>query len=940
MFKNNQTALNLISNTEYDNFYNELLRSFNQCNRFYFNVAFVSYSGLQILLDIFKETEIKNISGKIITSTYLNFTDPKALRKINTFKNIDLKVYVAKKDRGFHPKGYIFEYPDYYKVIVGSANITQSALKSNIEWNVSIIAKGKDHFFENIYNEFENIWNESEHASDDFILKYENFLNDLKPRIQEDEDFYEKYKTIVPNTMQEEALASLKRLRSHGEDKALAIAATGSGKTYLAAFDIAKTNPKKMLFIVHREEILNSALNSFKRILNNPHIKFGLLTGSRKDLDADYLFATNISINNYINHFKKDHFEYIIIDEAHHITSDTYQNIITYFNPNFLLGMTATPERGDALSIYENFDNNIAIEIRLRDALEEDLVVPFHYFGFTDAEGIDYSKTNLNDIHQIAKILQVNYRVDHIIHHMNFYGYEGNKQKAIGFCISIEHARYMSHEFNIRGYKSIYLTGNDSIDTRKTAISRLEDPLDPLSFIFTVDIFNEGVDIPSINTVLMLRPTSSPIIFIQQLGRGLRKHPEKSFLTVLDFIGNHNKAFLIAIALCGRKFYDKDSLKVAVQTEFANIPGCTHIRLDEITKEQILQQIDQENFNSLRYLKNEYEDFKLLNKGKRPSLVDFQSIDGAPNPIRYIQYSKTYFGFCCLMEKNDPTIRSLEQNESFIKILRFIDELLPIKRIHEFAILRYLLQHQTISITKAIQEIKIYLNDVNLETIKHTFEFLDKQYFDSIDQRKFGKLINYNVDNEIITRSFEFENALNQLDQRQWIWDSIHYGIYQYEKDFGAHNFGIPFLKLYQQYNMREVALMSNYNKMHSAFRGQGLLTFENHYFLFIELHKLEDAIAYKDKFISDSQFQWDSPNSSHQSKGQGFNVLEHHSLGIHLHLFVRKFKSIDGQVQPYIYIGEANVISAEHNNPITFQMKLHHKVPPAIYQEFTTQTL
>lgn len=929
----------LISNNHYDNFYNELCRSFDNCTRFYFNVAFVSYSGLQILLDLFKNSQEKNISGRIITSTYLNFTDPKALSKINTFENIDLRVYVAKRDKGFHPKGYIFEYPTHYKVIIGSANITQSALKSNIEWNVSIISKNKDTFFENIYREFESIWNDAEDATENFIAKYSNFLNELKPKIREDDDFYEKFKTIVPNSMQDDALSNLKRLRQHGETKALAIAATGSGKTYLAAFDVAKFSPKRMLFIVHREEILNSALKSFQRILNNPHVTFGLLTGSQKDLSCDYLFATNLSMRNHLEYFDPHHFDYVIIDEAHHVTSDSYKDILDYFKPDFLLGMTATPERGDSLSIYDTFDNNIAIEIRLRDALEEDLVVPFHYFGITEVEGLDFQKVDLNDLKQVSKLLQVHFRVDHIIKNMNFYGFEGEKQKAIGFCVTIEHAQYMSDEFNKRGIQSLCLSGEDNPTVRKSAISKLEDPLDPLTHIFTVDIFNEGVDIPSINTVLMLRPTSSPIIFIQQLGRGLRKHPEKTFLTVLDFIGNHSKAFLIAIALCGRKFYDKDSLKVAVQTDFANIPGCTHIRLDPISKEQILRQIETENFNSLKYLKSEYEDFKLLNRGQRPKLVDFQSIDGAPNPIRYIERSKTYLSFCCEVEKFDHNLKQLSEDDIFLKTLRFLNELLPLKRIHEFAILKYIIQHGTISLEQVHNEVLLYLNSVDEETLFHALLFLQKEFFDDTDKQKFGDLIQKSNQENQWQLAPSFATLLADPVKKEWILDSLQYGIYRFEKDFGAQNYGKPFLKLYHQYNMRDVALMSNYDKKHSAFRGQGLLTHGKDYFLFIELHKLEDAIAYKDKFISDCKFQWDSPNSSHQSKGQGKKVLEHKHLNIHLHLFVRKFKEIDGKVQPYIYIGEADVISAEHNNPITFQMELHHKVPAALYTEFTTVT-
>lgn len=939
--------ISLINNSSHDNFYNELKRSFVGCRRFYFNVAFVSYSGLQLLLDIFKKAEDEEIKGRIITSTYLNFTDPKALTKIRTFSNIDLKIFVAKENQGFHPKAYIFEYDNYYKIIIGSANITQSALKSNIEWKVAISFKEKDEFVERIYEEFELIWKRSEVATDEMIDRYAKFLSQLKPKSVTNDNFYDSFVKISPNSMQLDAINSLDRLRAHGEKKALAIAATGSGKTYMAAFDVAEVKPKKLLFIVHREVILRDAITSFIKVTNLPENKFGILSGNSKEIDCDYLFAMNISLANNLTQFKKDEFDYIIIDEAHHVSGETYQKILSYFTPKFLLGMTATPERGDANSIYEAFDNNIAIEIRLRDALEQNLVVPFHYFGITEAVGTDYTKVDINNIAQVAKLLQTHKRVDHIIEQMGFYGFDGKHLKAIGFCLNVEHAVFMAKEFNSRGIQSVCLTGASSELEREEAIANLEDSSHPLQVIFTVDIFNEGVDIPSINLVLMLRPTESPIVFIQQLGRGLRKHHEKSFLTVLDFIGNHKRSFLIAIALCGRQFYDKDSLMVSVLNDFANIPGCTHIQLDEITKEQILKQIENENFNSFPYLKEEFNNFLLLwkkfnkdSQNSHPMLKDFFLIDGTPDPTRYIKSEKTYLGFLDKIERDNFQLKELLANSDFIKIQRFLDEHLAIKRINEFVILLHLLDHDSISLAEAKNKVLTFLDTVDEASILHSYSYLEGKFFDSNDLAKFAVFGQLNNDAE---RTFvidaKFKAIRNDLKFRLWIEDSIYYGIYRYENEFGSINYGTPFLKLYQQYNMRHVALVAGYDKKHSAFRGQGLLTFGNDYFLFIELHKQEGAIAYKDKFISAKDFQWESPNSSNSTSGQGFNIIKHQELNIKLHLFVRKFKEIDGVVQPYIYIGKANVVTHEGERPIQFQMVLENEVPASIYAEFDTDT-
>ncbi|WP_249292262.1 DEAD/DEAH box helicase family protein [Metabacillus flavus] len=547
------TEKKLIVNSEKANLLQELEQSMKDCVNFYFSVAFVNFSGLQLLLDSLKEAEENGVNGKIITSTYLNFTDAKALEKIREFHNIELKVFVTDKTIGFHTKAYIFEYTDHYKVIIGSSNITQSALKSNIEWNVEIIAKEDAFFIKEVLREYDQLWKSSVTADEDFIRRYENFLKSIKSTVKKQQQIYEDMKYIVPNRMQSRAIENLERLRSYGENKALVIAATGTGKTYMSAFDVKSCRPRRLLFIVHREEILRKAKETFEKLLPNEQLTFGLLTGNVKQGNADYVFATIQTLSKCYRDLRKDEFDYLVVDEAHHVTSPTYQSVMAYFEPEFTLGMTATPERSDSRNVFDHFDNNVALEVRLHEALDDELVVPFHYFGITDIDGVDLSDVSLTDIDEMTKRLKVNERVDFIIEKMKFYGHDGEKRKGLGFCAGREHAHYMAAEFNKRGYISEVLLGDDSPDKRQHFMKRLEDDEDGLEFLFTVDIFNEGVDIPSVNTVLMLRPTNSPIIFIQQLGRGLRKHEEKSFLTVLDFIGNHNKAFLIALALNGSR---------------------------------------------------------------------------------------------------------------------------------------------------------------------------------------------------------------------------------------------------------------------------------------------------------------------------------------------------------------------------------------------------
>ena len=626
----------------------------------------------------------------------------------------------------------------------------------------------------------------------------------------------------------------------------------------------------------------------------------------------------------------------MLIDEAHHAASKTYLDVLDYFNPKFTLGMTATPERSDNNSIFDLFDNNVALEVRLHEALEEELVIPFHYFGVTDIDGVDLSDVDIDDIGELTKRLKVNERVDFIIDKMNFYGHDGEHRKCLGFCVSIEHANYMADEFNKRGIKSVCLSGSDSSAKRQEYVKRLEDDNDDLEVIFTVDIFNEGVDIPSINSVLMLRPTNSPIIFIQQLGRGLRKHDSKEFLTVLDFIGNHSKTFLIAIALNGSRYYDKDSLKVAVATDFANVPRCTHIQIDEISKERILEQIDNENFRSMRYLKEEYNEFKIMNNGKVPYLLlDYIKYERSPDPIKFIDKEKTYIRFVAKMEKDDE-LKTLLENKDFESALKELCSKLPVKRIYEFAILKYLLKHDNITLGKAKSEILKYMKYVDDDSVLHSFEYLNQNYYDSSQIKGKLKLVDYVEDRRY--KSKEFKEILSNKNYRKYIENVINYGIFRYEKEFKEDYYGVPLFKLYEQYQMIDAALLSNYRKTHTAFRGSGLLTNGNDYFLFIDLHKeegIDERINYKDKFINERYFQWQSPNATKQDSDRGKNIIFNKNRDVNLHLFIRKYKEIDGKSEPYIYIGKGDTVEHEGEKPITVKLKLEHEVPASIYMEF-----
>ncbi|MBP6281842.1 MAG: DUF3427 domain-containing protein, partial [Leptotrichiaceae bacterium] len=484
-------------------------------------------------------------------------------------------------------------------------------------------------------------------------------------------------------------------------------------------------------------------------------------------------------------------------------------------------------------------------------------------------------------------------------------------------------------------------TGSDTPERRKKIIDELEDDFSPLNFIFTVDIFNEGVDIPSINLVLMLRPTNSPIIFIQQLGRGLRKHNSKDFLTVLDFIGNHDRAFLIALALAGNKYYDKDSLKIAVKNDFSDIPGCVHVKMDSISKERILNQIEAENFNAIKYLKEEYFEFKKLNGNKVPFMSDFLRFDGAPNPMKFTKFGKTYLGF---LQKVDAEVKENIAlfDVNLLWILKEISEFLPLKRIHEFIILKLLIKKEVITIKEIQYELAKYLKQFDYSTLIHSIKVLQWDFLSEKEKinssSKPFPILKFDEKDGVITRESEFSKILYNPAFFPYINDIINYGINRYEEEFGGEYYGIPHFKLYETYTQFHTALLSNYEKSHSSFRGSGVLKNGDNYFLFITLEKpkdIKESINYKNNFFSNKELQWQTQNKTPQNSPMGKELIFNVENQKKLHIFVRKYTEVEDIRQPFIYLGLADCIEYTGEKPITLKLQLQNELPIKIYKEF-----
>ncbi len=460
-----------------------------RCDQFAISVAFITRGGITPLLQTLLELEKRGVPGRILTTDYLCFSDPVALDTIAGLSNIELRMYqTGKAGNGFHTKGYIFQKEEEYRFIIGSANLTQDALTRNMEWNTKLVSTDQGEMIHSVLAEFHKLWNAREYTK-----TYAEFIEDYRRRYDEKQLFnkmvaeqkriakneaipsVETY-TLQPNSMQKAFIYNLLQLRKNGVDKALLISATGTGKTYASAFAMRELGFRRVLFLVHRNQIAKQAKESFERVFGSK-IKTGFVSGNAQDYDADFVFATvqTLSKTENLHKFPSDYFDACIYDEAHHTSAGSYKRVMDYFAPEFTLGMTATPDKRDdhldGRNIYEIFNHNIAYEIRLQQAMEEDLLCPFHYFGIKDLATISDDKAASKE-EQIEnfRFLTSDERVKTIMEQAAYFGHCGKRVKGLMFCSRIEEAKELSQKFNARGLRTIALSGADSEEVRADAI--------------------------------------------------------------------------------------------------------------------------------------------------------------------------------------------------------------------------------------------------------------------------------------------------------------------------------------------------------------------------------------------------------------------------------------------------------------------------------------
>lgn len=916
----------------------ELLQELQTCKRFYFAIAFITQSGLICLKECLKCLQEKNITGDILTTDYLYFNQPKALQELQQYPNLNIRIYTKEN---FHIKGYIFEQNDYYTLIVGSNNLTQTALKANKEWSLKINSLANGALINNTLSQFQQMWQEAMPLTDIWLKQYTDKYHSLQKLKRQFATAQENISTndIAPNKMQQEALKALEKLQQDNKHKALLISATGTGKTYLSAFAVKKAKPKRLLFLAHREQILKQACKTFAKII--PDIQYGILSANHKDFHKPYLFATinMLSKEENLTQFAPTHFDYIIIDETHRAGASSYLKILNYFQPQFLLGMTATPERTDGFDIYQLFDHNIAYEIRLNQAMQENLLCPFHYFGITD---ITVDDQEIND-NSTFNDLTTDARVTHIINQSQYYGFSGERLRGLIFCSQIEEAQILSQKFNERGFNTIALSGKDSQETRTNAIHKLEqkERSTGLDYIFTVDIMNEGIDIPAINQIIMLRPTKSAIIFVQQLGRGLRKYPQKDYVVILDFIGNYQNNFMIPIALSGDTSYNKDNIRHYVAEGNRFIFGSSTIHFDKVARQKIYQAIDSAKLSDTALLKNEYLQLK-QKSGKIPSIFDFSQF-GSIDILKFLDKFKTYHNFLQKYDK-DYTIRFNTIQEEILYFISY--RFAKGKRIHELLALKLLLKNTShllmdtthILTTKYHQELTEQIKVSLIRNLTNLFTI-------SNEQAKFSNCIFIKENNNDYIISDIFKSAL--LDEKFYfqINEILDFALERYQKYY-QNRYKDTNLVLYQKYTYEEVCYLLNWPQKINPNAMAGYFYERTTHTMPVFINYIapdKKRVDYTNEFLSNTLITAYSKSNRKLDSSDAKHIYNAKEEQNKLYLFVRK-PSEDKEAKEFYFLGEITAQGkpefAPKYNGFKILYKLDTPVRADIFDYLTTVTV
>lgn len=931
------------SNNNEPSFVTELQKEIASSDEICFVVSFIKHTGLIKIFDQLKEFTDKGKSLYIITTTYMGATDFKAIEYLSPLKNTSIKISYDCTHTRLHAKAYIFKRnTGFSTAYVGSSNLSEAAITSGSEWNIKVSAKELPELYSKIVAAFDSYFNselfeeyklgdkeklESALAKEKLIYQ-NNKSKTENPNISSIENSLSEFKPFYYQKAILDKLQAERKIYNH--NKNLVVAATGTGKTLISAFDYKRfreDNPEscRLLFIAHRQEILEQSLDSFRNVLNDSN--FGeLWVGNYEAKKKEDLFISIQTANSQkiVSKFSKNYFDFIIIDEVHHAAAESYREIFTYFEPKILLGLTATPERMDGLSILDYFGNRIAASIRLPEAIDRNLLCSFSYYGISDdvsLKDIKWSKGGYDE-----KELNVIYiegesaikRVEHIISSLHKYLNDVNEVHGIGFCVSIDHARFMSRMFNENNIPSIALSSDSKDNDRTSAKIGLEDG--SIKFIFVVDLYNEGVDIPCIDTVMFLRPTKSLTVFLQQLGRGLRLYEGKTELTVLDFVGQANKHYNFEEKFNALLGEHKCSVRDSIKKGFPWVPAGCYIGLEEKAKEWVLENIEE----SYSRRQSVIEKLKSFNEdtGKELSLSNFFEYSG-------IEFSKLYRGkdwnFFRLCKEAD--LYNLNWNyDDYEKSIN--NSLKKFTWFNSAKLIDYIVG--LLSKNKYMPEISS-LSEESQKLLDMFYVTLFNKFieFDEQDYNEKG-ILKSNIDSiarvkenlsELFKREYLKQEIVELLNYRRTKID-----LFSPEIDLGYES---P-LQLYCSYSRDQI--LASF-KSHKLLK-EGVVYLKQYKtdILLVTLSKTEkdysEKTMYNDYSISDSLFHWQSQNQTSQDSETGKRYINQKSSSNNILLFVREFKEDSLGTQPYTFLGKAEHEWHSGNKPMSVIWKLEKPIP------------
>lgn len=911
---------------------NELLA---KSDRFQFSVAFVTAGALAALKQQFIDYPGH---GTIITSTYLGFNAPSVFRELLALgeHGIEVRLHSAK---GFHPKGYVFESHDAVTAMVGSSNLTSTALQQNHEWNLKVSAARASALAQQFLSIMDAQVAQSVPLTEEWVDQYEAGYTSpartrggasnaptlpsppeaIAPPLELLDGGGEQVPTpplapsgpqiqpIIPNSMQTAALAAIAEVRQSGERRAIVISATGTGKTILSALEVQSAAPDRMLFVVHREQILDKTMSEYRRVLGGPATDYGKLSGTTKQTNRRYVFATVQSLcsGDLLASLDQRAFDYIVFDEAHRAAAPQHQRVLNHFKPDFLLAMTATPERTDGRNVFEIFDYNVPYEIRLNHALEEGMLAPFHYYGIADVE---YEDGTTTDATTTLNRLISPARITHLLGALHTYGQAGVAPRGLIFCSRNEEAAELSRALNgsiLRGrrLRTAALSGRDSVEARERVVHQLE--RGELDYVLTVDIFNEGVDIPSINQVVMLRQTQSAIVFVQQLGRGLRLSPDKEYLVVIDFIGNYANNYLIPIALFGDESLSKESLRknLIAAEEQGSLPGLSSVHFDKISQERILRSIVETDLLSMNKLKSALT--QMQNRvGGVPALWDFFRFE-ATDPVGLATKDVHYVA---LLERllKEPSALTPTQDRALSLITH---EAFTARRQHEFLVLERLLQGGAASIDELValcQDAGIASTRDRIHSVVDTFTLAEHA---EVDLKRYQAPIAALSGDTVHLTDVMVEDYYSNAQFKIAIDDIVRTGKALTADRYLPDRAFTPGL----QYGRKEVTRLLHLPRRwtstlygYKADKRRGVCP------IFVTLHKNEDvsaSTAYEDAIVDRSSMVWYSKSGRTMTSPLEASIINNE---LTLHVFVKKS---DSEGREFYYLGEATVAQSEDSS-------------------------